>query len=152
MEVSVERYQRKKYVNQENSPVLYYIRQKAGTAKVVDIDALAEDIQTNCALTTGDVKHTIEALVEQLRKVKIEGLGTFHMTLTCLPGETEKECTVKNIKRVNVRFIPDKAMKLVNASRSMTRSPNNVNFALVSAGAPEGGGNGGGDIVDDPTA
>lgn len=123
MEVSVERYQRKKYVNQENSPVLYYIRQKAGTAKVVDIDALAEDIQTNCALTTGDVKHTIEALVEQLRKVltqgnkvKIEGLGTFHMTLTCLPGETEKECTVKNIKRVNVRFIPDKAMKLVNAS------------------------------------
>ena len=40
MEVSVERYQRKKYVNQENSPVLYYIRQKAGTAKVVDIDAL----------------------------------------------------------------------------------------------------------------
>ena len=108
MEVSVERYQRKKYVNQENSPVLYYIRQKAGTAKVVDIDALAEDIQTNCALTTGDVKHTIEALVEQLRKVltqgnkvKIEGLGTFHMTLTCLPGETEKECTVKNIKRVN---------------------------------------------------
>lgn len=118
MEVSVERYQRKKYVNQENSPMLYYIRQKAGTAKVMDIDALAEDIQTNCALTTGDVKHTIEALVEQLRKVltqgnkvKIEGLGTFHMTLTCLPGETEKECTVKNIKRVNVRFIPDKAMK-----------------------------------------
>lgn len=34
MEVSVERYQRKKYVNQENSPVLYYIRQKAGTAKL----------------------------------------------------------------------------------------------------------------------
>ena len=144
---------------QENSPMLYYIRQKAGTTKVMDIDALAEDIQTNCALTTGDVKHTIEALVEQLRKVltqgnkvKIEGLGTFHMTLTCLPGETEKECTVKNIKRVNVRFIPDKAMKLVNASRSMTRSPNNVTFAMASAGAPEGGGSGDGGIVDDPTA
>ena len=91
-------------------------------------------------------------MLTQGNKVKIEGLGTFHMTLTCLPGETEKECTVKNIKRVNVRFIPDKAMKLVNASRSMTRSPNNVNFALVSAGAPEGGGSGGGDIVDDPTA
>ena len=73
MEVSVERYQRKKYVSQENSPVLYYIRQKAGTAKIMDIDALAEDIQTNCALTTGDVKHTIEALVEQLRKVLTQG-------------------------------------------------------------------------------
>ena len=80
------------------------------------------------------------------------GLGAFEGTLTCLPGETEKECTVKNIKRVNVRFIPDKAMKLVNASRSMTRSPNNVTFAMASAGVPEGGGSGDGGIVDDPTA
>ncbi len=34
MEVSVERYQRKKYVNQENSPVLYYIRQKREQPKL----------------------------------------------------------------------------------------------------------------------
>ena len=101
MEVSVERYQRKKYVSQESSPLLYYIRQKAGTAKIVNIDALAEDIQTNCALTTGDVKHTIEALVEQLRKVltqgnkvKIEGLGTFPMAVSCRRGEREKGCRV----------------------------------------------------------
>ena len=159
MDVLVERYQRRKYVNQEDAPLLYYIRQKSGNVRVMDVDTMATAIESKSSLTAGDVKHTIEALVEQLRKVltqgnkvKIEGLGTFHMTLTCLPGETEKECTVKNIKRVNVRFIPDKAMKLVNASRNMTRSPNNVNFALVSAGAPEGGGSGGGDIVDDPTA
>lgn len=154
MDVSVERYQRKKYVSQSNSPVLYYVRQKAGTCKVVDTNTLAEEIQQSCALTIGDVKHTMEAFVEQLRKVltqgnkvKIEGLGTFHVTLTCEGSAVEKECTVKNIKRVNVRFVPDKAMKLVNASRSMTRSPNNVNFALVSqtVGNSSGGGEGEGE-------
>lgn len=145
MDVSVERYQRKKYVSQKNSPLLYYVRQKAGTTQVVDTSMLAEEIQQSCALTIGDVKHTLEAFVEQLRKtltqgnkVKIEGLGTFHITLACEGSELEKECTVKNIKRVNVRFIPDKAMKLANASRSMTRSPNNVNFALVSPVASGG--------------
>ena len=30
MDVLVERYQRRKYVNQEDAPMLYYIRQKAG--------------------------------------------------------------------------------------------------------------------------
>ena len=151
MEVSVERYQRKKYVNQENSPVLYYIRQKAGTAKVVDIDALAEDIQTNCALTTGDVKHTIEAFVEQLRlsltqgdKVKIDGLGTFHITLCSEGTEKEKDCTVRSIRKVNVRFVADKALHLVNASHTSTRSENNVEFVLASKGDTEGGNAGGG--------
>ena len=149
MEVSVERYQRKKYVNQENSPVLYYIRQKAGTAKVVDIDALAEDIQTNCALTTGDVKHTIEAFVEQLRlsltqgdKVKIDGLGTFHITLTSDGTETMKDCTVRSIRRVNVRFVADKALKLMNSSHTSTRSENNVDFVLGGKGDGSDSGNG----------
>ena len=146
MEVSVERYQRKKYMSKPDSPVLYYVRQKAGTSQVVDVDALAEEIQESCALTTGDVKHTMEAFVNQLRKslteghkVKIAGLGTFHITLTCEGAEAEKDCTVKNIRRVNVRFVADKAMKLVNASRSLTRSPNNVTFALAGATVPERG-------------
>ena len=33
MDVLVERYQRRKYVNQEDAPMLYYIRQKAGNVK-----------------------------------------------------------------------------------------------------------------------
>ena len=34
MDVLVERYQRRKYVNQEDAPMLYYIRQKAGNVRV----------------------------------------------------------------------------------------------------------------------
>ena len=107
MNVLVERYQRRKYVNQEDSQVLYYVRQKSGTVRVMDVNKLANAIEANSSLTAGDVKHAIEAFVEQLRlsltqgdKVKIDGLGTFHITLSSEGTEEEKDCTVRSIRRV----------------------------------------------------
>lgn len=45
------------------------------------------DIQKSCAMTKGDVKHVIEALVEEVQenlangnKVKLDQFGTFYMT------------------------------------------------------------------------
>ena len=67
MNVLVERYQRRKYVNQENSQMLYYVRQKSGTVRVMDVNKLADAIEANSSLTAGDVKHSIEAFVEQLK-------------------------------------------------------------------------------------
>ena len=129
MDVLVERYQRRKYVNQEDAPMLYYIRQKAGNVRVMDVDTMAAAIESKSSLTAGDVKHTIEAFVEQLRlsltqgdKVKIDGLGTFHITLTSDGTEVKKDCTVRSIRRVNVRFVADKALKLINSSHTSTRS------------------------------
>ena len=164
MNVSVERYQRRKYVSQENSPMLYYVRQKSGTVRVMDVEKLADAIEANSSLTAGDVKHAIEAFVEQLRlsltqgdKVKIDGLGTFHITLCSEGTEKEKDCTVRSIRRVNVRFVADKALHLVNASHTSTRSENNVEFVLASKGDTEGenaggGGNTGGEEeAPDPT-
>ena len=161
MNVSVERYQRRKYMSQENSPMLYYVRQKSGTVRVMDVEKLADAIEANSSLTAGDVKHAIEAFVEQLRlsltqgdKVKIDGLGTFHITLCSEGTEKEKDCT----RRVNVRFVADKALHLVNASHTSTRSENNVEFVLASKGDTEGenagggGGNTGGEEeAPDPT-
>ena len=151
MNVSVERYQRRKYVSQENSPMLYYVRQKSGTVRVMDVEKLADAIEANSSLTAGDVKHAIEAFVEQLRlsltqgdKVKIDGLGTFHITLCSEGTEKEKDCTVRSIRKVNVRFVADKALHLVNASHTSTRSENNVEFVLASKGDTEGGNAGGG--------
>ena len=151
MNVSVERYQRRKYVSQENSPMLYYVRQKSGTVRVMDVEKLADAIEANSSLTAGDVKHAIEAFVEQLRlsltqgdKVKIDGLGTFHITLCSEGTEKEKDCTVRIIRKVNVRFVADKALHLVNASHTSTRSENNVEFVLASKGDTEGGNAGGG--------
>ena len=38
MNVLVERYQRRKYVNQPDSQMLYYVRQKSGTVRVMDVN------------------------------------------------------------------------------------------------------------------
>ena len=141
MNVLVERYQRRKYVNQPDSQMLYYVRQKSGTVRVMDINKLADAIEANSSLTAGDVKHSIEAFVEQLRlsltqgdKVKIDGLGTFHITLSSEGAEKEKDCTVRNIRRVNVRFVADKALQLVNTSR-MPWQPQSATAAPVSCSA-----------------
>ena len=91
MDVLVERFQRRKDVTDPNSQKLYYLRQKPKTCGKVDIDVLAASIQKNCAMTKGDVKHVIEALVEEIQtnlangdKVKLNQLGTLHMTFRCL--------------------------------------------------------------------
>ena len=51
MNVLVERYQRRKYVNQPDSQMLYYVRQKSGTVRVMDINKLADAIEANSSLT-----------------------------------------------------------------------------------------------------
>ena len=167
MDVTVERYMRRKIVTDSASPQFFYLRQKPGTCKTVDVDTLAAAIQKSCAMTKGDVKHVIEALVEEVQenlvngnKVKLNLFGTFHMTFCCPGVATSAECTVKNIKRVNIRFVPDKELKLVNNSHAVTRSPANVTFALEkpkdedgsSSGGNSGGRDSGGDggIEDDP--
>ena len=159
MDVTVERYMRRKIVTDSASPQFFYLRQKPGTCKTVDVDTLAAAIQKSCAMTKGDVKHVIEALVEENlangNKVKLNLFGTFHMTFCCPGVATSAECTVKNIKRVNIRFVPDKELKLVNNSHAVTRSPANVTFALEKPEDKDGsssGGNSGGDggIEDDP--
>ena len=112
MDVIVERFQRRKIVSNPASPMLYYLRQKPKTCGTVDIDVLAASIQKNCAMTKGDVKHVIEALVEEIQgnlangdKVKLNQLGTFHMTFRCPGMEASDKCTVRNISKVNIRFI-----------------------------------------------
>ena len=157
MDVLVERFQRRKIVSDKDSPMLFYLRQKPGTCKTVDTDTLAAAVQKSCAMTKGDVKHVFEAIMEEIQqsladgnKVKLDQLGTFHMTFSC-PGVAKSEdCTVRNIKKVNIRFVPDKALRLVNGTNATTRSLANVSFALEkpedkedgssSGGSGEGGG------------
>lgn len=160
MEVAVERYTRKKYMGQADSPTCYYLRQKTGSARILSTRELADEIQDNTALKRGEVVHMLEALVDIMRKnlssgnkVRLDGLGLFHMTITCNGSEKEEDCTIKSIRRVNIRFIPDKEIKLVNASQLATRSPNGVEFALSTKdkNTPAGGDEGGdenGEIID----
>jgi predicted histone-like DNA-binding protein len=149
MDVLVERYQRRKQVSDKNSPKLFYLRQIPKTCGKVDTKTLAAAVQKNCAMTKGDVKHVIEALVEEIQanlangnKVKLDQLGTFHMTFRCPGVETSDKCTVKNITRVNIRFVPGKELRLVNGTTTRTESPANVSFALDKEDEDSGSGSG----------
>ena len=68
---------------------------------------------------------------------------------------------MRNIRRVNVRFVADKALQLVNTSHATTRGENNVDFILTAKGDGEstddgkdgGSGDGGGSgEAPDPAA
>lgn len=161
MNVIVERYRRRKDMSDADSQMLFYLRQKPKTCGTVDIDTLAGNIQRNCAMTKGDVKHVILALVEEMQanlangdKVKLNEFGTFHMAFCCPGVETSDKCTVRNIKKVNTRFVPDKEFKLVNGTNAQTKSPANVVFTLdkpEEGGSTSGGTTGGsGDENDNP--
>lgn len=154
MDVIVERYQRRKDMSDPDSQKLFYLRQKPKTCRTMDVDTLAASIQKNCAMTKGDVKHVILALVEEMQanlangdKVKLDEFGTFHMTFCCPGMEASDKCTVRNIKKVNIRFVPDKGLRLINGSNAQTKSPSNVIFTLdkPEEGKTPGGSTGGGD-------
>ena len=88
-------------------------------------------------MTKGDVKHVIEALVEEVqerfgqrKQGEVESVWYVSHDILLSGVATSAECTVKNIKRVNIRFVRIRRLKLVNNSHAATRSPANVTFAL----------------------
>lgn len=157
--VNVVRYKRKKKMGDESSPTIYLLKQKPGTSKVHTIGTLAERIESLGALSAEDVIHVIQSFIREMKsvlkdgnRVQVDGLGTFYITLTCPGVEVEKECTVKQIKRVNLRFRVDNTLRLANDSTATTRNgPNNVQFELNKPGENNGGsgsGGEGGDVID----
>ena len=130
--VSVVRCSRHKKISDKNSPTVYYIKQKAGDSKVYDIHRIASEIESVGALSVEDVTHVMKSFVRAMKKVltdgnrvKVDGLGTFYITLSCPGVEVEKECTVKNVTRVNLRFKVDNTLRLVNDSVATTRGGEN---------------------------
>ena len=150
--VSVVRYQRKKKIGDDKSPMVYVLKPKPGESKLYSIESLAREIESIGSLSVEDVEHVMQSFVRSMKKVlvagnkvKVDGLGIFYTTLTCPGVELEKDCTVRNITRVNLRFKVDNALRLANDSTATTRGgDNNMVFELVSKNAPASGGNGDG--------
>lgn len=64
--------------------------------------------------------------------------------------EQEKDCTVKNITRINLRFKVDNSLRLANDSTATTRGgDNNMMFELYTEKKSVAGGNGGDGSDDD---
>ena len=160
----VVRTQRHKKIGDAASPMVFTLKRKSKDAKIFDLERIAQDIEALGGMSAEDVVHVGKAIVRQMRQVmtdgnsvRLDGFGIFHTTFKC----RAKDCTVKNIERVNIRFKVANTLRLVNDSNASTRGgANNITFELVSedgssSGGNSGGGNTGGDggdggIEDDP--
>lgn len=162
----VMRTQRHKKIGDKDSPMVYTLKRKSKDAKIFDLARIAQDIEALGAMSAEDVEHVGKAIVRQMRQtltdgnsVRLDGFGIFHTTFKCRATEAAKDCTVKNIERVNIRFKVANTLRLANDSNATTKgSPNNIAFELVSedsnsssGGSSSGGGEGGdGGLGDNP--
>ena len=155
--VTVVRYKRRKRIADEESPMVYALKPKSGEAKIYSIETLAREIESIGSLSVEDVSHVMKSFVRAMKKVlvsgdkvKVEGLGIFYTTLTCPGVEVEKDCTVKSISRIKLRFKVDNSLRLANDSTATTRGgDNNMVFELYTDKKSAAGGNGGSDGSDD---
>lgn len=148
----VERIQRRKFLGDKESPMVYALKRKNRDAKTYDLERLAQEIEDLGGMSAEDVLHVCKSLVRNIKQklvdgnsVKLDGFGIFRTTFHCIATEEEKDCTVKNIDKVRVQFRVDNAFRLVNDSLATTKgAANNMVFELVQAdGTPGSGGSGG---------
>lgn len=148
--VIVVRSTHRKVLSDPNSKVVYGLKQKSGDSKTYDIKCIAEEVEELGAMSAEDVEHVISAVVRNMKRkltdgnrVKLDGFGTFYITLGCRTTENEEECTVKNIEKVRIRFKADNTLRLVNESLATTKGgANNICFELDSKTSSSGSGNG----------
>ena len=146
------RTQRHKKIGDNTSPMVYTLRRKPKDAKILDLERIAQDIEALGSMSAEDVVHVGRALVRQIRQtltdgnnVRLDGFGIFYTTFKCRATEAAKDCTVKNIERVNIRFKVANTLRLENDTNATTKgNPNTLIFELVSEDGVSGGGNNGG--------
>ncbi len=166
--VIVVRAQRRKVLGDKNSPLVNSLKRKSGTEKTYDIKRMASEIEGLGALSAEDVEHVIKSVVRSMKtilcdgnRLKLDGFGTFYTTFHCKSADDPKDCTVRNIDRVHIRFRVDNTLRLTNDSNATTKGmPNNIAFELETPKADDGksgdntgggsGGNTGGGKDDDP--
>ena len=141
----VVRTQRHKKIGDSSSPMVYTLKRKPQDAKIFDLARIAQDIEALGAMSAEDVEHVGKAIVRQMRQT----LTDFHTTFKCRATELAKDCTVKNIERVNIRFKVANTLRLVNDSNATTKGgANNLIFELVTADKDSTGGGSSGNNPD----
>jgi predicted histone-like DNA-binding protein len=114
MAVKLKRIQRKN--PQDTSQVKWYLTQeKTGT---VGVQEIAREIEGRSALSLGDVQSVLSNLVEILplffklgQTVKLEGFGSFRISVTSDGTETAEELSVRNVRSTKMVFLPSVELK-----------------------------------------
>jgi predicted histone-like DNA-binding protein len=93
----------------------YLTQEKTGT---VGIQEIAREIEGRSALSLGDVQSALSNLVEILplflklgQTVKLEGFGSFRISVTSDGTATADELSAHNVKGVKLLFLPSIELK-----------------------------------------
>ena len=128
----------------------------------LDTNDICKHIAKHGTIYTSDiVKGVVEKFIncfEELLlegyKLKLDGLGTFYLSVKTEGAETEKDFNpASNIKKVRVVFLGDQAKRSEYATKVMTRKAQwrDVNDLTGSEGESAGSGTGAGSEGDDTT-
>ena len=81
-----------------------------------------------------------EELLMEGNKIKLDGLGTFYLSINTEGVEDEKDFTANNVKAIHVRFLPDQSKESEYTAKMLTSK---AKFRSVTGeampGAEEGG-------------
>ena len=137
----------------------------------VDLDGLCDHIQGHGSIFTADVvqgtvKKFVQCIIELLlegKKVRLNGLGTFYLTIDSAGAETMEDYNAQShVKKVRLRFLPDQSDKSNYATGQITRIAKVSTSLPGSASATSnsgsnsgngnsgGGNNGGGSVEEEP--
>jgi predicted histone-like DNA-binding protein len=127
--LNIKKYQSKNRKN--NSYGKTYGRVQYGKNDTLDTLDVAKHIQKHGSIFTQDVivgviqrfSLCIEELLQEGYKVKLDGLGTFYLSVRTEGEENEEDFNRSNIKRVRIQFLADKSKDYdCNTQTQTTRS------------------------------
>ena len=117
--------------------VVKYHPQLVTQGQSVDLDKLAYTMKEKSSLSLGDIQSVLTNLVEAMRtalfdgkSVNIHDFGVFSLSATTRGVDTKDECTMKNIKTVNINFRPSSS---VRPNLTSTRAGEKIEFLDLDA-------------------
>ena len=130
----------------------------------VDLDGIAYIMKDKSSLSLGDIQSVLTNYVEAMRaalfdgkSVNIRDFGVFSLSAHTLGATTKEECTVKNIKSIQINFRPSSS---VRPNLTSTRAGEKIEFLDLDAPkkkktdgedpGDEGGGDSGGGSGEAP--
>ena len=98
--------------------VLKYHPQLVTMGQSVDLDGIAYIMKDKSSLSLGDIQSVLTNYVEAMRaalfdgkSVNIRDFGVFSLSAHTLGATTKEECTVKNIKSIQINFRPSSSVR-----------------------------------------
>lgn len=91
---------------------------KAASYGIIEVDDLCKEISNASSLTRGDVKNTVESLIDGLQQhlsqgqlVRLPGIGLFGISFSTKAEDSKEKVDADNVKNITLSLRPDTKMR-----------------------------------------